>query len=421
MFESIPNAMPACFEKWCQLFDDVFSRQSQQAYFRTYLAGLLSETKRKNISAIASNTVGVGYFNLHHFLHDAPWDLEAFNNRRIDVIYQNRQARPSVGFRIILDDSGHRKSGESTDGVARQYLGQIGKVDNGMVHVTTHLFDGKRAYPLDLAMYKPAGTLENGKEDEQFKKKPELALQLIDKSIARGLVPGLTLFDSGYGNNGPFLQAIEQRNLKYVAALVSSRKISIQMEGQPKRTSHRLDEVVKTIKPEQFKKVTLQLDKPRDVWVAALHVFFPKLGDRTIAFQMNAPTLEEASEVCYFLTNVEPEKATAEWIAQSYSERNWIEVFYREVKGWLGMTHYQVRDQRSIERHWYIAFNAFTFLTFQRLTGGLRRQYSTKPIETFGDSYRVFCHAVENMLLKWLPENLDALVAHRASRGLIFA
>jgi SRSO17 transposase len=414
--------MPQCFENWCSKFDDIFQRTTQQQHFRSYLAGLLSENHRKNVAAIASATVGTAYYNLHHFLHDSPWDAEALNNQRIDVIWQCRQARPAPGFKLIIDDSGHRKSGSATDGVARQYIGQIGKVDNGMVEVTSHLYDGTKGYPLDVAMYKPASTLEKGKEDPEFLKKPELALQLIDKVLKRDLKPGVTLIDSGYGNNGQFLVELEKRELTYIAALNKSRIVYAQLPGEPARNKHRLDDVVMAIAPEQFQKVTLQLDKPRDVWVATISVHFPKLpGTRTVAIQLDAPTLEEAKEVDYFLTNAEPETATAQWITKNYSDRNWIEVFYREAKGWLGMSEYQVRDQRSIERHWILVFNAFTFLTYQRLTGGLRRLWSTEPISTFAHSFRVFRHAVECQLLQWLQTNRDVFAAHRAKLGLVFA
>jgi SRSO17 transposase len=58
---------------------------------------------------------------------------------------QCRQTQILGGFALIVDDSGHRKSGNLTPGVGRQYLGEIGKTDNGIVAVTTHLYDGKKS------------------------------------------------------------------------------------------------------------------------------------------------------------------------------------------------------------------------------------------------------------------------------------
>ncbi len=78
---------------------------------------------------------------------------------------------------------GHRKSGNFTSGVGRQYIEEIGKIDNGIVALTTHLYEGKKSLPLDLELYQHASSLPEGKKDEEFKKKPELALSLIDRSI----------------------------------------------------------------------------------------------------------------------------------------------------------------------------------------------------------------------------------------------
>jgi hypothetical protein len=290
-----------------------------------------------------------------------------------------------------------------------------------MVEVTSHIYDGVRGYPLDVMMYKHASNFEKGKEDPEFKKKPELAIELVDQCLKRDLKPGVTLLDAGYGNNGIILKQLEERDLTYVGALSKSRLVYAKLPSDPARNKHRLEDVAKALAPGQFEKVTLQLDKPRDVWVAVVPIHFPKLeGTRHLAVQLNAPNFCDATEVDYYLTNASAEIATAAWIAKTYSDRNWIEVFYREAKGWLGMAEYQVRDKRSIERHWILVFTAFTFLAHQRFTGGLRRRWSHEPLTTFGQTFKVFRHAVECQVLRWLAVNWDVFAAHRASLGLSF-
>ena len=128
---------------------------------------------------------------------------------------------------MIVDDRGHRKSGNFTAGVSRQYIGEIGKTDNGNVVVTTHLYDGKKSLPLDIELYQHSLSLPDGKNDPEFKKKPELALELIDKSVGRGYRPGIVLIDSGYGNNTNFLFELEKRNLKYLGGLAKNRKVKV--------------------------------------------------------------------------------------------------------------------------------------------------------------------------------------------------
>ena len=418
MLDTVPEALPSSLEKYYRRFDVIFENTAQRRHFREYVAGLLSEVHRKNITAIAESTVGCGYVNLHHFLHNAPWDADILNDKRIEIAWQHKNTRPQVGYRLVLDDSGHRKSGSHTDGVARQYIGQIGKVDNGAVVVTTHACDNKRCLPLDLSQYFPASSLAKGKEDENFKTKPTIAIELIDKCLERDLKPGRVVADSFYGDNTKFLQALEERNLEYVVALKGSRNVYVELPGDKRREKHRLDEVAKTITAEQLTKVTLPLEDPRDVWVATFNIHFPKLtGTRTLAIEINASSFEEATEIDYFLSNAPKETATASWIAVEYSSRNWIEVFYREAKGWLGMAEYQVRSKRTIYRHWMLVFLAFSFIAREKLTGGLRGRWSTKPLRTFGETWRVFRHAAEFHLLNWLNQNIGVLVQHRVTYG----
>ncbi|AFY91302.1 transposase, IS4 family protein (plasmid) [Chroococcidiopsis thermalis PCC 7203] len=156
MKETTPAAMPPCFERWCCRFDDVFTRSAQRREFRNYLAGLLGESERKNIFQMSSHAVGVTYHKLHHFLTEAPWSAEEINERRLQVMASCRQTKIASGFTLIVDDSGHRKSGTLTSGVGRQYIGEIGKTDNGIVIVTTHLYDGVKSLPLDVELYQHA-------------------------------------------------------------------------------------------------------------------------------------------------------------------------------------------------------------------------------------------------------------------------
>ena len=147
MKETTPEAMPPCFDRWCQKFDDLLRNKSQKREFRHYLGGLLGESERKNIYQMASDSVGVSYHKLHHFLTEATWSAQQINERRLEVMNKCNQTRISRRFSLIVDDSGHRKSGNFTAGVGRQYIGEIGKTDNGNVVVTTHLYDGKKSLP----------------------------------------------------------------------------------------------------------------------------------------------------------------------------------------------------------------------------------------------------------------------------------
>jgi len=418
MKQTTPAAMPPCFERWCKRFDEVFSHQAKKREFRNYLGGLLGESERKNLSQMASNAVGVTYHRLHHFLTEAPWEAQQVNERRLIVMNQCRQTRISRGFTLIVDDSGHRKSGNFTAGVGRQYIGEIGKTDNGIVVVTTHLYDGSKSLPLDIELYQHASSLPEGKKDTEFKKKPELAVDLIDRSLERGYRPGIVLIDAGYGNNTTFLLELEKRRLKYLGGLAKNRRVIIAHEGNSQEEI-RLDNLAQALNTEAFTQVQLNLEKPQTVWVATLEVELSQLaGKRTIAIVMNASTFDKASDIDYFITNVDSSTATAEWIVTTYSQRNWVEVFYREAKGWLGLKEYQVRDKRSLLRHFVLVFCAYTFILWHTLTGGLRRRWALKPLNTFTEALEAFRTAMSCRFIEWLNHNRDVFTAYIASLQL---
>ncbi len=421
MRETTPSAMPPCFDRWCKKFDDQFRTKSQKREFRHYLGGLLGESERKNLSQMARDAVEVTYHKLHHFLTEATWSADKINERRLEIMSKCNQTRISQGFSLIVDDSGHRKSGNFTAGVGRQYIGEIGKTDNGNVVVTTHLYDGKKSLPLDIELYQHSDSLPSGKKDPEFKKKPVLALELIDKSRARGYRPGIVLIDSSYGNNTSFLKDLEERKLKYVGGIAKNRNILVQNKSE-KTESIRIDEYAQWISSEEFREIQIPGKKTRTVWVAIIEAEISQLkGQRKIAIVMSAPVFEEAEDIDYLITNVEGEIVTPQWIVETYSVRNWVEVFYREAKGWLGLSEYQVREKKSLSRHFILVFCAYTFILWHKLTGGLRRRWANKPLDTFPEALEAFRTAISYRFVEWLNQNRHVYTAYKASCGFVWA
>lgn len=147
---------------------------------------------------------------------------------------------------------------------------------------------------------------------------------------------------------------------------------------------------------------SINLEKARTVWIATIEVEISRLkGKRKIAIVMNAATFKDADDIDYFITNVEPSIVTPQWVVDTYSQRNWVEVFYREAKGWLGLKEYQTRGIKSLKRHFILVFCAYTFMRtrilrspqnremsvlWHKLTGGLRRRWANQPINTFPEA-----------------------------------
>ena len=196
---------------------------------------------------------------------------------------------------MSIDDSGHRKSGNFTEVVGRQYIGEIGKTDNGVVVVTSHLYDGIKSLPLDIELYQKADSLPQGKNDPEFKKKPELALELVDNSLARGYKPGIVLIDGGYGNNTSFLEELDKRKLKYMVKIAKNRKVIIE-KAKVEKEEITVASLAASLPSEAFTKIELSPEKAKSVWVVTREIELSKLtGKKVIAIVMNANTFEEAT------------------------------------------------------------------------------------------------------------------------------
>lgn len=191
--------------------------------------------------------------------------------------------------------------------------------------------------------------------------------------------------------------------------LAKNRQVKV-VDSEEFTEEIRLDALAESLPKEAYTQILINLEKARTVWVAILEVEISRLkGKRKIAIVMNARHLENADDIDYFITNVEPSIVTSQSIVDTYSQRNWVErlephlVFDREAKGWLGLKEYQTRGIKSLKRHFILVFCAYTFMRtrmarlprhremsvlWHKLTGGLRRRWANKPINTFHSRIR---------------------------------
>ncbi|MFD5574554.1 transposase [Streptomyces cadmiisoli] len=154
-------------EEYAARFDDIYFSLAQRRGFREYLTGLLAPRDRnKTITCLAGAepVAGAGMpgvQRLQFFLSESPWEAELVNDRRLELLCEEPATAPHDGGVIVIDDSGDRKDGTATAHVGRQWLGRLGKTDNGIVTVTTVWTDGRVYYPLHATPYLPVGVQVN--------------------------------------------------------------------------------------------------------------------------------------------------------------------------------------------------------------------------------------------------------------------
>ncbi len=118
--------------------------------------------------------------SLHHFLANSNWSVDKLKKRRLKKL---KEALDGQAITVVIDETGDRKKGKKTDYVARQYLGSVGKVDNGIVSVNAYGVYSNITFPLNVKVFKPKGTL---KTEDKYKTKIELASEIITELIEEG-------------------------------------------------------------------------------------------------------------------------------------------------------------------------------------------------------------------------------------------
>jgi SRSO17 transposase len=212
-------------------FDDRFGTLAQRRGFRAYLQGLLLPRDRNmTLTALVGAEPIVGakqqeVQRLQFFLSESPWEAAAVNDRRLALLVADSATAPHPDGVLVLDETEDRKDGTKTAHVGRQYLGSIGKTDNGIVAVTSLWADERVYYPLHGQPYTPAPHFAAGKADPAFRTKPQIAVELVHAARDAGVPFRAVVADSLYGDNPTFERSLVEAGLPFVVGIKPSRSI----------------------------------------------------------------------------------------------------------------------------------------------------------------------------------------------------
>jgi SRSO17 transposase len=363
--------IPEPLEAYAAQFDDCFSRANQRAGLRQYLAGLLLPAERnKTLTALAHTEPVVGAQaaaaqRLQWFVSESTWDAAALTVRRLELLRADPATAPHAGGVLIVDETGDRKDGAKTAHVGRQYLGNRGKIENGVVSVGSLWADEGIYYPLAVEPYTPQHWFARGKADPAFRTKPQLALDLVADAIAQDWPFRAVVADCLYGEHHGFTTGLAQRGVPYVVALKPSHAW-----WAPADAIGAVWEVAAAgawVSPEHpgawHPIVRRYRDGHAETWWAlegAAGPYGPQRSRRLVIATADPATLPETATWYLATTLPLPEADLAE-IVRLYGLRNWVEQQYKQVKHSLGWSQYQVRSDLAIRRHWALVQCAFAF------------------------------------------------------------
>jgi SRSO17 transposase len=358
-----------------------------------YICGLL-QAENSNISAMCEAVVGSQYERLHHFIHDSPWSA-CDVKRQIAADAVAAFAPLSGESALLIDEYSCRKQGKSSVGVARQYLGCMGKVDSGQVAVLATL--SQKIYTIIIAtrLFLPEEwTKDSARMDKAgvpeaervFQTKPEIAAAMIARLHAEGVRWSFINADGLYGNSTAFRRSIDAIS-QYVVFVHSTQTVYPHEPaiGVPERTSTR-GRAPSLLRTPQFHQTIAEFvaEQPDSAWqtiqygegskgaqrrqvLSAMVWTWNGEEQRAVKERVVASRRMDKSDVQYSLSNDREGKQSLYRCLVRQMQRAWVERSIRDAKQELGLTDYQVRSWTAWEHHCALTMLALLFLTQERI------------------------------------------------------
>ncbi len=338
----LPQPTVNFVDEYCEAYKHLFPEVRSFEAFKHLHIGMISDIKRKSLPAIAK-IAGIGSEqSLHHFITESPWQVLDLKSQRLNIILQTLQGRE---INLIIDETGDKKKGDKTDYVKRQYIGNLGKIENGIVAVTAYgLFKGM-TFPLTFKIYKPKERLLPG---DTYKSKPIIAAEMIRELTAMGFKFSLVLADSLYGeSDGNFISVLNELKLDFAVAIRSNHGAWL-----PPGQTIRYNKWRKSIRVESD-------DKTEGGYIRQI-IFGKRHTIQYWQITTDVDTLPENS-TWWVMTKIPGIKYNQ--VGNLYGLRNWVEYGLKQSKNELGWADFRVTNYAQIEKWWEIVMSAYLLVS----------------------------------------------------------
>jgi len=329
-------------DDYCEWYKTLFPEVRSFEAFKYLHVGMISDIKRKTLPAI-SRVAGLNNEQgLLHFLTESPWKSSQLREARLRLILQVLSGREIV---LIIDETGDCKKGDTTDYVKRQYIGNLGKIENGIVAVTAYgLFEGM-TFPLMFEVYKPKQRLL---ESDAYQTKPEIAAYMIRKLQAMGVKFKLVLADSLYGeSDSNFLSVLNQLQLDFVVAIRSNHGVWLPQGQKVRHNRWRPYERI-------FSDGTTEKRYIQEI------IFGKRRQIQYWQVTTDPKTLPKNS-TWFIMTKVPGIKYKE--VGNLYGLRNWVEYGLKQSKNELGWADFRVTAYPQIEKWWELVMSAYLLVS----------------------------------------------------------
>ena len=368
-----------------------------------YLRGLLEQGARKSLEPMVARLGGdADYQSMQQFVADSPWDPG------LVVRAVAERVAPEIEPEAwVLDDTGFPKDGKDSPGVKRQYSGTLGKTGNCQIGVSVHAVGARGTVPLGWALYLPQDWCADEQrrrkakisDEVAFKTKPELGVELIERAAGWDVPNAPVLGDHAYGENTSLRDRLDRAGCEYVLSIGPTTKVfeqgtSFQVppkkrgatrgpaRPQPDHKPKPIGELIGRLGAASAQTVTFRdgadgepaTSKFSFVRVHAAHGW--RDDQRKWREGAEVPPREEwliaewpdghDEPTDYWISNL-PADTPLERLTRLARMRWKMELDYKQLKGELGLDHYEGRSWLGWYHHTALVTAAHGFLTLERL------------------------------------------------------
>jgi SRSO17 transposase len=353
----------------------------QRRRFAEYAQGLLLPGERKSMEPLAARLdpehAMARYKTFQRFISVSHWDDHAV--RRAGFRWAEGallRGKPPLAW--LVDDTGFPKQGKHSVFVQRQYSGTLGKVGNCQVAVSLSVCTESQSLPLDFELYMPEKwAKDRGRRKAckvptglKFRTKPEIALDMIDAAVRDGIPVGPVVADSAYGEDSAFRETLDLLGLYYMVGVHGPTTVYTPAGLASDKAWMSVLDVGKALGRRAFKTVSWRegtKGKLESEFVALrVHArrdggaVFRSEDEQDLWLLMEWP--KDETEPTKFSFSNRPASAAIADLVFLAKCRNWIERDYQDLKGELGLDHFEGRSYIGWHHHVSMCLAAYAFL-----------------------------------------------------------
>lgn len=379
------NAAKERLHQYIEGVGTILGHPKRKEAFANYTLGLFSTLERKSVEPIAALTcpdperVDAAHQSLLHFVSISDWDDGAVRRFAAQYAMDAMTARAPITTWII-DDTGFLKQGKHSVGVKRQYTGSAGKIANCQIGVSLTVSNGLEHLPIDLDLYLPeewANDPVRRREAQipanvRFRTKIEIALDAIERAVAAKVPGDLLLADAAYGRSAKFRDTVRLLGFDYAVGVDATTKVVPLGPGGRGTTPVTAAAFARTLGKKAFRRITWREGTGKKLASRFVVRRVRLANDDGIALQEHEPVwlIVEwpfgESEPSQFAAATFPATMSKKQIVRRSKERYRTEQAYEEMKGELGLDHFEGRRFRGWYHHTSVVLCCYAFVVAER-------------------------------------------------------